>query len=252
MARILLVDDDPVTLRIIHGMLVKYGHGTTTAGSVKEAIKELESDPTIDLVITDLEMPESTGFDLLKRFNQVARFASLPVILCTSKADQETLVNAMKSGARDFIVKPFKEDTLVSKVDKALQQGKPSVHIMEDEALVLERLKYIIELEGFSVSTSVTAKDGLNFLDDNRVNIVIADIGLPDMTGVTLTRKIKEKYTNVSVFLISGLSARQSKDILECGADGFISKPFRNTDIIAKLRAALKQYSTVAPTSETK
>jgi DNA-binding response OmpR family regulator len=242
MARILLVDDDPVTLRIIRSMLQKRDYDTIGASSVKEAIKHLETDTSIDVVVADIVMPKATGFDLLRHMSKTARLKDIPVILCSSRGDKETLMEGMGSGARDFIVKPFKAEILAAKIEKALCQGKPGILVIEDEKLIRDRLAYIIELEGFNTFTCATAEEGLRLMEENRVDIVIADIGLPGMTGMTFTEKIKKTYGNVSVLVITGLSNQFTCDIAKSvGADGYITKPFRNTEIIEQLRGIIKQ-----------
>ncbi|MBD3332212.1 response regulator [candidate division GN15 bacterium] len=242
MARILLVDDDPVTLRIIRSMLQKREYDTLGANSVKEAVKLLETDSSIDVVVADIVMPKATGFDLIKHMAKTPRLSAIPVILCSSRGDKETLMEGMGSGARDFIVKPFKAEVLAAKIEKALCQGKPGILVIEDEKLIRDRLAYIIELEGFNTYTAETAEEGLRLMEEHRVDVVIADIGLPGMTGMTFTEKIKRTYGRVPVLVITGLSNQFTSDIASSvGADGYITKPFRNTEIIEQLRNLIKE-----------
>jgi len=242
MARILLVDDDPVTLRIIRSMLQKKEYDTLGANSVKEAIRLLESDQTIDLVVADVYMPKATGIDLLRYISKSIRLHDIPVILCTSRGDQETFREGVESGARDFIVKPFKAETLVAKIEKAMQRGKPVILIIEDEQIIRDRLKYIIELEGFTVFCADTAESGLRTMSENRVDVVVADIGLPGMTSKTFAEKLKRTYGNVPLLVITGLTNQFTCDIARSvGADDYITKPFRNTEIVDKLRHLTRQ-----------
>ncbi len=242
MARILLVDDDPVTLRIIRSMLQKRDYDTLGANSVKEAVRCLESDTSIDVVVADIVMPKATGFDLLRHMSKTPKLSDIPVILCSSRGDKETLMEGMGSGARDFIVKPFKAEVLAAKIEKALCQGKPGILVIEDEKLIRDRLAYIIELEGFNTYTCESAEEGLSLMEEHRIDVIIADIGLPGMTGMTFTEKIKKTYGKVPVLVITGLSNQFTCDIAKSvGADGYITKPFRNTEIIEQLRVLIKQ-----------
>lgn len=156
MTKILVVDDDPVVLNIIHKMLKAKNYWPISALSVRGALKILEEEPAIDLVISDIEMPKANAFDLLRHLTQSPRFRTIPVILCSSKGDQETLIKSMKSGARDFIVKPFSAETLITKVRKILLDGKPTVLIIEGEREVRHHLQKIVEYGGFSVKLATT------------------------------------------------------------------------------------------------
>ncbi len=245
MTRILVVDDDPVTLRIIHKMLREHNYEPITASTVKGALKILDEDPTISLIISDIEMPKADAYDLLRHRDQSRRLQSLPVIFCSSHGDHETLLKSLKAGACDFIVKPFQAETLVAKVRKALYHGKPSVLIVEDEETVRRYLKQIIEIEGFEVHTCETAEQGLLALTSFKIDLVLADVGLPEITGKTLAAQIKKMHQNIPVFLITGIPDDMTREMsLAYGAVGYISKPFQNTIIIEQLRNILKTAPT--------
>lgn len=247
MARLLLVDDDPVMLRIIQGMLSKGGYESISVDSVKQAIKTLEKDPTIELVISDVNMPKSGGFELLRIMSCSPRLANIPVILCTSHSDPDTLLRGMRAGAKDFLVKPFDAEILIARVQKNIHHGKRTVLLVEDEQLVREKIGGIIEREGFTVVLCETAEDGLEALVKKRIDLVVSDIGLPGMTGLDFIKLVKERFGNIPVAFITGLSEKYSREVaIKCGADGYITKPFRNTEIIRMLRDMERRLVTVS------
>jgi CheY-like chemotaxis protein len=240
MARLLLLDDDPVVLRLLQGMCTQHDHETVTANSVKQALKVLETDPYIDLVIADVYMPNATGVDLLRTVQQTHNLKDIPIILCTSSGDPQTLSDGLKAGARDFIVKPFTAEVLLSKVQKALRSGRKTILVVEDEGLVRDRLKLILELQGFRVNAVTTAEEALEQFVKSRVDVIVADIGLVGMTGVELARLVKRRMPKVPVLLITGLPEKITRDMTaSCGADGFLCKPFRNTDISNTINSLL-------------
>ncbi len=244
MAKILVVDDDPAILGLIQQILEKHDYDIVSAASVRVALKMLDNDPAIDLVLSDVHMPKASAFDLLRAVAQTPRLHSLPIILLSAKGDEPTLREGLKAGAKDFIVKPFTADTLTSKIERILRQGKPCVLLIEDEKLIRDKLRHTIERQGFTVLTEKSAEDGLARLNSDRVEIVIADIGLPGMNGMELTRLVKERYPGIAVVIITGLSASQTKGTtIRCGADAYLSKPFRNTEIILKLRGVLQNQA---------
>ena len=107
--RILVVDDEPKMRRVLEIMLQKMGHEVVSAGNGVEALQCIEKG-AVDLVITDLRMPEMDGIELLTELR--ARETLTPVIVITAYGTIESAVDAMKRGASDYILRPFDIDTL--------------------------------------------------------------------------------------------------------------------------------------------
>ncbi len=107
--RILVVDDEPKMRRVLEMMLQKMGHEVVSAGNGVEALQCIEKG-AVDLVITDLRMPEMDGIELLTELR--ARETLTPVIVITAYGTIESAVDAMKRGACDYILRPFDIDTL--------------------------------------------------------------------------------------------------------------------------------------------
>jgi len=115
--QILVVDDEPKMRRVLEIMLQKMGHRVLTAGNGREALAHFQSH-TVDLVITDLRMPEMDGIGLLASLR--AQESDVPVLVITAHGTIETAVAAMKQGACDYILRPFDIDVLELAVKRAL------------------------------------------------------------------------------------------------------------------------------------
>ncbi|MCP4707472.1 MAG: response regulator, partial [Planctomycetes bacterium] len=191
----------------------------------------------IGLVLTARILPDTTGFKLVQQMGVESQLQRIPTIMMLSQIDEITLRAGMHIGVKDFLAQPWESETLLNKIRKNLPRRKTVVLIIEYETMICDRLKYIIELKEFKVQTAGTAKEGLEALQQNQIDIVIADIGLPDVPGPALIKEIKAEYPLLPVLLITGLSGRLSQEVARAtGADGSISKPFRNLEIIEKLR----------------
>jgi len=114
---ILVVDDDPVVREVIVTALEEAGYVITETGSPEDAL-ELFSKKEFHLVITDIVMPGMDGLTLLRRLR--LKNPDIPVILLTAYPDMEMTINAIKHGAHDFIIKPFKIEYILYSVNKAL------------------------------------------------------------------------------------------------------------------------------------
>ncbi len=116
---ILVVDDEASVRTSLEKVLNKEGYITTTASSGNEAIKMLARTP-VDIVLSDLKMPEGDGLELLRALKK--NKSSTEVILITGYGTVEAAVEAMKEGAYDFITKPFKKAVILSTIERALER----------------------------------------------------------------------------------------------------------------------------------
>jgi two-component system, NtrC family, response regulator HydG len=121
MSRILVVDDKEMMRDSVATTLARKGHTVVTAGGAKAALAKLAEKP-VDVVITDLQMPEMDGVELLAEIRRLDE--QLPVILMTAFGSVETAVAAMKKGAYDYITKPFSGDALLVTVERAVEHGR--------------------------------------------------------------------------------------------------------------------------------
>ena len=117
--RILVVDDERSMQEFLEILLRKEGYDVATAGDVPGALIALDSDD-FDLVISDIQMPDRSGLDLLRALRQAQ--PEIVVIMITAFATTETALAAMKEGAYDYITKPFKVDEIKLVVKKALEK----------------------------------------------------------------------------------------------------------------------------------
>jgi DNA-binding NtrC family response regulator len=116
---ILVVDDAPDTLELLQRNLESQGYQVFTAPDVNEAIKILETTP-MDLVITDLKMPGASGIDLIRHIRE--NFKDVEVMMITGYPTIESAVKAVKTGAEEYLTKPFTDTELFSAVQQVLEK----------------------------------------------------------------------------------------------------------------------------------
>ena len=119
MSTILVVDDELSMLEVLSEMLSREGYAVETTPSAEEAVALVERGE-IDLVVSDLKMEPLDGLDLLRRLKRVD--PEIVVIVMTAYASYETAVEAMREGALEYVMKPFKRDEILLKVKLGLQQ----------------------------------------------------------------------------------------------------------------------------------
>jgi DNA-binding NtrC family response regulator len=129
--RILVVDDDPLALKLAARLLRPLGVPVETAGSAEQALAALERAP-VGLLLTDLRMDGMDGEALLDEVRR--RHPQLPVLIMTSHGTIDVAVALMKKGATDFIAKPLEESTLLPRIERLLREAD-----LEGEVVTLRR-----------------------------------------------------------------------------------------------------------------
>jgi DNA-binding NtrC family response regulator len=119
---VLVVDDDEAVGKVLALLLAQAGHEAVHVPSAEVALARLDARP-FDVVLTDLQMPGRDGLGLLREV--VRRHSDVPVILLTAHGTVPAAVEAMKSGAVDFMLKPFDKDEVLYVVGKALARRTP-------------------------------------------------------------------------------------------------------------------------------
>lgn len=119
-SRVLVVDDEPQITRVLRTVLTGQGYQVRTAGEGESALEDF-AEWRPELVITDLYMPHMDGVELCRRIRAVS---TVPIIVLSVKGEERTKVEALDSGADDYVTKPFGIDELLARVRAALRRGR--------------------------------------------------------------------------------------------------------------------------------
>jgi two-component system cell cycle response regulator len=122
-ATILAVDDSPLNLSLIHSTLEPSGYKVVSARSVQRALAEIKKRP-FDLILSDLHMPEASGFDLLRRVRSAPEFQSIPFVLFSASSSGLADISgfAKEMGAHVFFTSPIEPEVLLSLIDSLLHK----------------------------------------------------------------------------------------------------------------------------------
>ncbi len=138
---ILVVDDDPDVREIASMILREHSFAPVPCSRGAEALEKLMK-IQVDVVLTDIKMPGLSGIDLLDEIHKI--YPEIPVILMTAYADIDITIDAIKKGAFDFIIKPYKQEQLIYSVEKALKY-KMLGEVEKDYRKILEEFNIEIE-----------------------------------------------------------------------------------------------------------
>ncbi|HSB82495.1 MAG TPA: response regulator [Candidatus Methylomirabilis sp.] len=130
----------------------------------------------------------------------------------------------------------------VSEAGDSPQSG-PVVVIIEDEPQIRRFLRASLATQGFRLVEAVTGEDGLVQAATRQPDIVILDLGLPDMDGLDVIRRLRE-WTAVPIIVLSARGQERDKiGALDAGADDYVSKPFGVGELLARMRVALRRVA---------
>lgn len=118
MAQILIVDDEPKIVRLVHDVLEASGFGVASASSGEEALMRVRTDPP-DLVVLDLGLPGLDGLDVTRA---IRRAGDLPIIMLTARDDETDKLIGLELGADDYVTKPFSPRELVARIRAVLRR----------------------------------------------------------------------------------------------------------------------------------
>ena len=120
--KFLIVDDFSTMRRIVRGLLKESGYNNADEAEDGAAALQKLKNEKYDFVVSDINMPNMNGFELLNAIKADAALKHLPVLMVTAEARKEDIVRAAQEGAAGYIVKPFTKATLEEKVQKIMQK----------------------------------------------------------------------------------------------------------------------------------
>src|SRR5580704_18740419 len=121
----------------------------------------------------------------------------------------------------------------------------PTILVIEDEAPIQKFLRLALTSQSYQVVESETGENGLIQAASRSPDLIILDLGLPDMDGVSLMKRLRE-WSTVPVIVVSARGKEQDKIVaLDAGADDYFTKPFSVGELLARVRVALRHAATV-------
>lgn len=117
-----------------------------------------------------------------------------------------------------------------------------NILICDDEKDIVSALKIYLESDGYNTFSAYTGKQALEILENNDVHLVLMDIMMPEMDGISAMVKLREK-SNVPVILLTAKSEDTDKVLgLNVGADDYVTKPFNPVELLARVRSQIRRY----------
>lgn len=246
MAKILIVDDEQMTLRLAEHLLNKNGFETICAVSGDECINILTKNPEdIDLVLLDISMEGMDGLETLNIIRSTPDICNTKVIFLTATTYRENVTEALRLGAIDFIKKPFFPFNFLERVKKACAiERRDLILVVDDERLNHVYLKGLLD-NLYEVKCVESGAEALAFIDEKRPDLVLLDLHMTGMDGLQTFEKIKEFCNNKNcvipvIFLTSDPDAKTEVRIFDAGAMDYIKKPFIPEVLLQRMQRTME------------
>ena len=118
-----------------------------------------------------------------------------------------------------------------------------TVLICDDQPDIVNALKIYLTPEGYKIRTAVSGAEALEIAKNEEIHLILLDVMMPQMDGITTTAKIRE-FSNVPIILLTAKSETEDKVLgLNVGADDYITKPFVPVEVLARVRSQLRRYA---------
>lgn len=121
----------------------------------------------------------------------------------------------------------------------------PNILICDDERDIVSALKIYLSSEGYTIFEAYTGRQALEIAREHQLHLILMDIMMPEMDGISATAKLREEY-NVPIILLTAKSEDTDKVLgLNVGADDYITKPFNPIEVLARVRSQLRRYTSL-------
>ena len=229
----MLIDDDTAMRGLLYDILTKKGYDVASATGGEQAL-QLMSKSKPDLIILDYYMPGMSGLAFLKRLRSFD--TELPVIMLTSFYEEILEHEAKKLGVNEFLRKGVGVELFIDSINRFVDPKRFSqparslkgfIMVVDDDPKIREVLKKFLTKNDYDVVCVDNAEKALAKIKERKINLILLDINLPGMDGLTALKKFKEIDKSLGVIMISGnTDVELAKEAMKLGAKDYVMKPF--------------------------
>jgi two-component system cell cycle response regulator len=272
--RILIVDDDPLNVKLLASKLPEDQFETVTAFSGQEALRKTLKDPP-DLILLDIMMPEMNGYEVSHWLKTNPTTQDIPIILVTALDGADDKIKGFEAGADEFLNKPVNTIELLARINSLLRlkyyreqllsrtlsekgfSGEPAtpdpaeaIHpsakilLVEDDEKDARMIQEYFAEEPYQLETLSTGEAALDRIQKELFDLVLLDVLLPGVDGFEVCQRIKglHQTQDLQVVLITCLPDLENKiKGVEQGADDYLIKPINGRELKARVKVLVKK-----------
>ena len=272
-ARILVVDDNPLNVKLLAAKLAKDYYSVLTAENGADALR-MAVDEQPDIILLDVMMPEIDGFEVCQRLKADAVTRHIPVVMVTALSDTADRVHGLEVGADDFLTKPINDVALMARVrsllrlkrimdewrlreataaqfaipvapeEDSLDVAGRRVLLLEDNASEKNRVDSVLQTIGLSLTAVSTVAEALDEAHTGAYDLVIASLDLQSEDGLTLCGQMRARESTRTLPMLLLANTNEIDMVargLDLGANDYLLRPLEGSELVARTRTQLRQ-----------
>jgi len=274
--RCLVVDDNATNRRILEEILKSWDMLPTSCSSAAEALTALRSGAAagqrFELLLTDINMPGMDGFGLVEALREDSELSETTVIILTSGDRPNDASRAEKLAVAQRLLKPVKQSELFDAIAAALgmEMAEPAAASQEESPAIVQPLKILLaedsvvnqrlavgllERHGHEIVVANNGQEAINTLARQSFDLVLMDVQMPELDGLEATRRIRSREQqpgngHVPIIAMTAHALKGDRErCLAAGMDEYVSKPIREQQLLAAMRAVLGERACGLPAS---
>lgn len=243
-----LIVDDSLTVRMdLADAFSAVGFRPVLCATAAEAREQLSAGP-VDVIVLDVLLPDGNGVDLLNEIRSSPSGPTVSIVMLSSEAEIADRIRGLRTGADEYVGKPYDAGYLVAKVQELVQSRRPTdattILVIDDSLTFRQSLRDALAAAGHDVLEAATGEEGLRLAGARRPDAIVVDGVLPGIDGATVIRHVRldAALRDVPCLLLTASEGEHVElRALDAGADAFVRKGEDLDIILARLGAMLRR-----------
>jgi CheY-like chemotaxis protein/signal transduction histidine kinase len=200
--KVLVIEDDFATSKLLANYLNKWGYEPTIVNSAEQTLKIVDKEQYL-AVLMDIVLPDTSGLELLQKLRERKNTRRTPVIICSVEAEQQ---KAFLMGAVEYFLKPINYKYLVEVLTHYKLRKASNVLVVDDDVPTLKLMKEAVEQAGFKAVAQSDSTKVMEMINNLQLDLAIIDLDMPEVSGVDLIEMIKsmQQFKNLPVIIYTG------------------------------------------------
>jgi DNA-binding NtrC family response regulator len=250
--RILIVDDEVAICQRLQRELQKEGHQVDYQTSPLGVLEELKAargaGKPFNLLLLNVEMPAMNGLTLFSRIREER--LGVEAIIMTGYRDERTVIEAIRLSARDYLNKPVSLEQLdaamlrvrEAAIERSNHYRKYHILVVDDEPDLCRRVRWELEKEGYRTAAAFSPEECLDYFRKNRVDVLIADVKMPGMSGLEMLERCREINADFVTIIITGHSDHEvAAESLRLGVYDYLKKPLSLEQLVTSVKKGIER-----------
>lgn len=248
--KVLVIEDDYATSKLLSNYLNKWGYDPTIVSTEEQAFAFIDKEPLLAIIL-DIELPNVNGLELLKKIHEHHNTKNVPVIVCSVEPEQQ---KAFMMGAVEYFIKPINYNYLVEVLTSYKLRKNSNILCVDDDLPTLNLVQQAIESAGFIAVAENISANVMNLIKNKDIDLAIIDLDMPAPNGFELIKLIKsdKKFAHLPIIIYTGKeNYREDLYKIEGLFEELLDKRSTNIEDLADtINAMINRYEVPPPKEE--